>query len=94
VTAYHCGGPLSAAFRKLQTDADLRLLPVVGTAMVLDDLDADHTTSDHRSDTTPHSPPIAERSKGVVFGGGGAGGLRGLNHPPTPEVVPICLNTV
>ena len=28
---------MSAAFRKLQQDADLRLLPVVGTAMVLDE---------------------------------------------------------
>lgn len=37
VTNYHCGGPLSAAFRKLQQDADLRLLPVIGTAMTLDE---------------------------------------------------------
>jgi len=37
VTNYQCGGPISAAFRKLQTDADLRLLPVIGTAMILDE---------------------------------------------------------
>jgi len=37
VTNYHSGGPLSAAFRKLQQDADLRLLPIVGTAMTLDE---------------------------------------------------------
>jgi len=37
VTNYHCGGPLSASFRKLQQDVQLRLLPVVGTAMVLDE---------------------------------------------------------
>jgi len=37
VTNYHCGGPISAAFRKLQQDSDLRLLPVIGTAMILDE---------------------------------------------------------
>jgi len=41
VTNYYCGGPVSAAFRKLHRDSELRLLPCVGTAMSLDDENAD-----------------------------------------------------
>jgi len=58
VTNYHCGGPLSAAFRKLQQDADLRLLPVVGTAMILDE----DRTSDWTGRTFSYLPLLRDGS--------------------------------
>ena len=58
MTNYHCGGPLSAAFRKLQQDADLRLLPVVGTAMILDE----DRTSDWTGRTFSYLPLLRDGS--------------------------------